>query len=292
MCLFMHIFLLYFFLFFYIDLCVKVTCNFYATCLTRNSQTHECVCPICGDEQPYAPLCGDNGKTYANECWMRRDSCILQKNLNAVKNEPCGVDGKLDIVFAVDASKYVDQNIMGKMKDFVRSSIDSYNISPANTRIGMVLYNNQQVKQILPLSIGISEASINQALLSMSPMGGMKGLRETGNYIFNQIFTRNNQEPNRKRILVLLTTGLEQTNSIDNANLDLFSIQNFQNLKTIAGVDIVSMVIGDEGFLPDAYKISKSKRDVIFVNGFSEIPGALGDVEALIGYTQGKRKTL
>lgn len=269
------------------DGCIQVTCDFYAKCISRNSQTHECVCPICGYKEKYSPICGDNGKTYANTCWMQRDSCLLQKDVKIVKTEACGVDGKFDILFAVDASKYVDQNMMDMMRDFVSSSIKSYNIAPGNTRIGIVLYNNRQVQQVLDLQSGVKEASINQALLSMSPLGGIKGLNKIGEYIFNNVFTRTNQDPNRKRILILVTTGIEQ-NAIGNANLDISTIQSFQNLKTQAGVDIYSMVIGDETFLTDAYKISKSKMDVLFVDDGVVMPGALGSLEVLIGYAQGK----
>ncbi|CAI4227286.1 unnamed protein product [Auanema sp. JU1783] len=53
-----------------------------------------CACPECSDE--LREVCGSNGRTYANECKMRREACLLDKKLFVKYNGVC--DGCSTIV--------------------------------------------------------------------------------------------------------------------------------------------------------------------------------------------------
>ena len=240
------------------------------------------MCPVCGDNEPYAPICGDNGKTYSNACWMRRDACILRKPVSMVKNTACSIDGEYDVVYAIDGSQYVTDPIFKKIKEFVQASIQSYTVSPSKTRIALLVYNNQNVNQALDFTSGVSREPIDRALTTMSRIGGERGFNTVGNYVLNNIFTVPNQDSNRKRIFVLLTTG------VGGEELDVSVLRPFENLQQGAGADVISVVIGDEAFLPQAHKISLDKQNVIFVDDYTNMPNSLGHLESRVGLLTGR----
>ena len=43
------------------------------------------ICPLI-----YAPVCGSNGKTYANNCSLEVDACKTGQDIKFVHNGPCG----------------------------------------------------------------------------------------------------------------------------------------------------------------------------------------------------------
>lgn len=43
----------------------------------------------------YNPVCGSNGKTYANECVMKADSCDLDMMITIASKGPCEEKGIL-----------------------------------------------------------------------------------------------------------------------------------------------------------------------------------------------------
>ena len=77
-----------------------MTCPFYGYCVA-NQTTAECKCDIACIEI-YAPVCGTDGKTYSNDCHMRRQACIDQKNITVSYKGECSKshDLQLNIIFA------------------------------------------------------------------------------------------------------------------------------------------------------------------------------------------------
>ena len=71
-----------------IDPCSKKLCEFHSICLSRTDRGAECVCPSCTDD--YKPVCGSDGKTYANDCELRKAACERQKEIKVAKKEACG----------------------------------------------------------------------------------------------------------------------------------------------------------------------------------------------------------
>ena len=72
----------------FLDPCAKVGCDFYSKCFAKQDRSTECVCPVCDDQ--YSPVCGSDGKTYANECLMKSESCKMKKNIKLTKQSACG----------------------------------------------------------------------------------------------------------------------------------------------------------------------------------------------------------
>ena len=72
------------------DSCAKKQCEFFGICVSKNDGTAECVCPLC-DKDNFKPICGDDGMTYANMCYLKKKACMSMKMIKAVRDEACGM---------------------------------------------------------------------------------------------------------------------------------------------------------------------------------------------------------
>ena len=67
-----------------------MNCAFYSVCATSESQKATCVCPLCIDSE-ISPVCGDNGVTYSNECYMKKYACEERRMITIAKEQSCGI---------------------------------------------------------------------------------------------------------------------------------------------------------------------------------------------------------
>ncbi|XP_063307937.1 tomoregulin-1 [Pelobates fuscus] len=70
--------------------CDESTCKYGGVC-KEDGDVLKCACQFqCHTN--YIPVCGSNGDTYQNECFLRRSACKQQKDLTVVARGPCFSD--------------------------------------------------------------------------------------------------------------------------------------------------------------------------------------------------------
>ena len=70
------------------DICKSTVCQNYAKCEPEDGKP-VCKCPL-ACSLSYKPVCGSDGKTYANECLMRSSSCTFKKMVTVAHAGKCG----------------------------------------------------------------------------------------------------------------------------------------------------------------------------------------------------------
>jgi coxsackievirus/adenovirus receptor len=75
----------------FLDPCAAVRCSFYGQCFANVDDSHSCDCPdlnSCARDQD--PVCGTNGRTYINACFMKVFSCRNNVEVNVKHQGACG----------------------------------------------------------------------------------------------------------------------------------------------------------------------------------------------------------
>lgn len=71
------------------DACKNVKCNHNGVCVKQADSSTKCLCPTCS--LPLKVVCGSDGKTYGNECLMKKRGCLDEKTITVTKTESCGM---------------------------------------------------------------------------------------------------------------------------------------------------------------------------------------------------------
>lgn len=73
------------------SLCAKTQCPFFAICKELIPGITSCHCPECRADQ--RPVCGSDGTTYQNECYVRKTSCETSTTIEILYEGHCDPAG-------------------------------------------------------------------------------------------------------------------------------------------------------------------------------------------------------
>jgi hypothetical protein len=70
-----------------LDPCEDVRCSFNSLCVVDSNYRASCQCPKCPPATKH--VCGSDGKTYVNECELRKQSCTTKTNITVLHQGKC-----------------------------------------------------------------------------------------------------------------------------------------------------------------------------------------------------------
>ncbi|CAL4084615.1 unnamed protein product, partial [Meganyctiphanes norvegica] len=68
--------------------CEHKSCQFYSICEANVDGDGHCICPA-GCTEVESKVCGNDGKTYKNECFMKMEACLQQQHIAVVSRGDC-----------------------------------------------------------------------------------------------------------------------------------------------------------------------------------------------------------
>ena len=72
---------------FQIDPCEDVKCSFNSRCVVNSNYKTSCQCPKCPPTTKR--VCASDGRTYINECEMKKESCTTKTNIRVLHPGKC-----------------------------------------------------------------------------------------------------------------------------------------------------------------------------------------------------------
>ena len=191
------------------------------------------------------------------------------------------MDGKLDVIFAIDGSRRVDETMFNKMKDFVQKSLKSFVISPLETHVGIVQYGDRAEIMIKP-NDGISLSKLDDVTRKLSRIGGSRRMNKALRLVNSEIYGKPGEtRPNAKKVVILLTTG---KNSGDGSG----ELPRVARQLRDEGVEIVVVVVGKDADPSEIDAITGKKGGSITVEDPNNLKEAVGQLEEKLNDVKGK----
>ena len=69
------------------DPCEDIRCSFNSLCVVDSNYKASCQCPKCPSTTKH--VCGTDGRTYINECEVRKQSCTTKTNIRVLHPGKC-----------------------------------------------------------------------------------------------------------------------------------------------------------------------------------------------------------
>ena len=184
----------------------------------------------------------------------------------------------MDVIYAVDTSSGVSDDVLQKMKSFLRNSLKSYTISPTETHIGLMQYGNGAMVK-LSLKYGFTESSFVNSVSELELTGGPRQMQKAIRKVASVMFTASDgSRSGSSKVLILLTTG----KNYPAGKSDLPKAAKKLKEK---GVKVIVVKIGNENN-PDATDIVNNP-DKIIKSDPDKLNEAIGEIEKEIGKSLG-----
>ena len=150
-----------------------------------------------------------------------------------------GITNPAELFFLVDTSKDVPENLLGKMRDFVKKQGQVYNSSLDKARFSLVSYADRPTT-ILAINKGTSMTALSNALKRVRKADGQrqvgKALMNIKDVIVNE---RDGVRPTAGKVVVLMVAGKDAPSDLQRMKLEAEALAR-------AGVNIVVIGIGSD----------------------------------------------
>ena len=193
-----------------------------------------------------------------------------------------GIPGALDVVYAVDVSNNVDDNLLDRMKAYMKKHIQAYKINSSGARIGILTFGGEPVVT-LPLWAGFNLTGVINGINNIKPTGADRPrdyISALDKLASNMFVTSGGIRADTPKVLVVLTTGKNS------------GIVNREELKLKAkllhdkGVEVIVLAIGKD---VDSGEITNIVTDPIriIITYPGVIDNSLANLELAIGSVLG-----
>lgn len=167
---------------------------------------------------------------------------------------------------------------MNEVKDFINKDLPSYNLSPQNSRIGIMTFASQP-QTILSLIEGISADNVRNALDEIEISQSKSDLADAFAYIKNNFdWSSSSGRSGVPKVIVLFTTSTKGT-------IPAKLIVNTEALQNTTKIIVVG--IGKELKKDELNKLTADKDHAHVAQEPSELPALISDVKQAISESTG-----
>ena len=208
--------------------------------------------------------------------------CLMTSNIWLLF--PGITDTSLDIMYAIDSSAFVSKDILDKLKDFVRYNLKAFNDLSKDAIVIELLHFGSTVQQLVDTEKKSSMFLVDSLLKNVIPIGGHRNIGNVFNYVKNKYSDRNDDSLNRKKILVVMTTG-------STIPQDKLTMKRLVDSVLNLGVQIIVVSTDrslEKSDFVDVNTLNAKKIKLIIVNGAMGLFQNFGAIEALIASLSSK----
>ena len=136
-------------------------------------------------------------------------------NVSPLSNN-LGVSRAFDLVYVIDTSQTTSESILRIIKDFIRKDIESYKLSPSQTRVAIVTYGLDG-NLVLPIEKGINRDEILKSLEKLVVVNSPGKLYKALEVVSSRVFQNYSPDrPSTNRTVVIITTSKSLTSDLSN----------------------------------------------------------------------------
>ena len=175
----------------------------------------------------------------------------------------------MDLVFALDGSRFIQTKSFAEVKRFVAGTLGAYQIASEKTRVGLMTFGGTTVAN-LGLSDGIHKSIVEQGIFDMSPVGGSRKLSDAIVFADKNMFGENRVDRAAKVIVFFIAGSSSEgfPDSAAKASLDALRKRN---------VTIMVVTVGKEAVGEEFKSLAKGDR-FIRVPRFGDLKQALPEI--------------
>ena len=176
----------------------------------------------------------------------------------------------------MDGSSSTPNGRFEKIKDFVKGSINLYDVSEGTAHVGLAIFGNK-LKTVMSLNKNVS--TVKSSIDRIVKLGGVKDIASVLNDIRSELFQFNRNDA--KKVIVLVLSG----KNVKSANNDL---EKKAKLLRRDGINLFVVAIGDDVDQTELVALAGKNENIYQVNNDNDIPDGLGGLERFIGSLTGK----